>query len=412
MFDGSIHSKTVARQFRPFDFVDEPLLLDEAYKQQVIEDAVQIGLTGFGGLQVKKSDLKGKPIYQLDGYPALLVARHIAANVRRITGVKQDNRQFIIECLRSLLEEGISFRAYRLDIKNFYESVDVEQVLESLRSNEGFSGQSALSLRSFFTELTGLGIPGLPRGLGLSATLAEYFLRDFDETVANTNEVWFFARFVDDIFIITSGREDQAQFEGSLKNALPEGLSFNPKKHVVMDFERFNKSQDGVEHEFSYLGYQFEVSRVLRGKGNFSLSRNVRIDIAPSKVRKIKTRIMRTLIAFQSDGNYGLLKSRIRLLTSNFNFVDRQSGIRRVSGIYFNYPMTDFEQSSSLRALDKFLRNSLMSPHAGNKWRPAITKAQRRELLNMTFSDGFRSRRFYNFGPSTLAKLVSCWRYA
>ena len=412
LFDGSIHYRTVARQLKPFDFVDEPLLLDEAHKQKVIEDAVQIGLTGFGGLQVKKSILKNKPIYQLDGYPALLVARHIAANVRRITGVKQDNRQFIIECLRSLLEEGISFRAYRLDIKDFYESVDVERVLESLRSNEGFSGQSALSLRSFFAELNGLGIPGLPRGLGLSATLSEYFLKSFDEAAANANEVWFFARFVDDIFIITSGREKKAQFEESLRNWLPTGLSFNSKKHVVMDFERFNKNHDGVAHNFSYLGYQFEVSHILRGKGNFSLSRNVKIDIAPSKVRKIKTRIVRTMIAFRSDGNYDLLRSRIRLLTSNFNFVDRQTGVRRVSGIYYNYPMTDFEQSHSLKELDKFLRNSLMSPHPRNKWLPVITKAQRRELLNITFSDGFRSRRFYSFGPSTLAKLVSCWRYA
>lgn len=412
MFDGSIHFKTIARQFRPIDFVDEPLLLQLAFKEQVIKDAVQIGAAGFGGVHIKKSDLKGKPIYQLDGYPPLLVARHIAANVRRITGVKQDNRQFIIECLRSLLQEGIPFRAYRLDIKNFYESVDGQQVIDSLRLNEGFSGQSALSLQSFFSELKSQGVPGLPRGLGLSATLAEYFLSAFDDRVSNIDEVWFYVRFVDDIFIITSGREDSVQFEEGLRNDLPDGLEFNSAKREVMDFERFNKNQSGVEHVFSYLGYQFEVSRVQRDKGGSPLRRSVAIDIAPSKVRKLKTRIVRTLIAFKDDGDYDLLRSRVRLLTSNFNFVDRQSGIRRVSGIYFNYPMTDFELSRSLPALDRFLRNSLMSPHPGNKWRPAITKAQRSELLNLTFSGGFRSKRFYSFGPSALAKLVACWRYA
>lgn len=413
MYDGSIHTKTVARQFRPFDFVDEKLLLDEAFKAQVIDDAVRIGAIGFGGLQIKKSNLKGKPVYQLTGYPPLLVARHIAANVRRITGVKQDNRQFIIECLRSLLQEGLPFRAYRLDIKNFYESVDGEQVVDDLRLNEGFSGQSAFALRSFFAELKSQGVHGLPRGLGLSATLAEYHLRAFDDSVTNTSEVWFYVRFVDDIFIITSGREERAKFEADLQQQLPDGLDFNSKKCVVMDFEPFTKGQSGVEHVFSYLGYQFEVSRVEREVGGGSvLSRNVAIDIAPSKVQKLKTRIIRALIAFKKDGDYNLLKSRIRLLTSNFNFVDRQSGIRRVSGIYFNYPMADIEHSRSLPHLDRFLRNSLMSPHPGNKWRPAITKAQRRELLNLTFSGGFRSRRFYSFGPSTLAKLVACWRYA
>lgn len=412
MFDGSIHSKTVARQFRPFDFVDEPLLLDEAFKKQVINDAVQIGIQGFIGLQISKSSLKSKMIYKLDSYPALLVTRHIAANVKRITGVKQDNRQFIIECLHSLLREGIPFRAYRLDIKNFYESVDGEQAVDALRLNEGFSGQSAFALQSFFSELKKQGVPGLPRGLGLSATLSEYVLRGFDKNVSNRDEVWFYVRFVDDIFIITSGREDRANFEKGLAADLPHGLEFNSEKHSVMDFEPFNKNQDGVEHTFSYLGYQFEVSRVIREKGGKTLSRDVAIDIAPSKVRKLKTRIVRTLIAFKSDGNYELLRARVRLLTGNFNFVDRQSGVRRVSGIYYNYPMTDLEHSVSLPALDRFLRNSLASPHPGNKWRPPLTKLQKRELLQLSFSDGFRSKRFYSFGPSTLAKLVACWRYA
>lgn len=407
MYDASIHAKTVARQFRPADFIDDPLLLDENHKQKVIADAVKIGLTGFAGLKINRSDLKGKSIYQMDGYPELLVARHIAKNVRRITGVKQDNRHFIIECLRSLLTEGIRFKAYRLDIKNFYESVDVLGVLENLRSNEGFSGQSAFSLQSFFEELKILGIPGLPRGLGLSATLAEYFLKDFDSAVSNHPEVWFFARFVDDIFIITSGREDQMQFEDGLRTALPAGLEFNADKRHVMDFGRFTKGQDGVEHSFSYLGYQFEVSHVRRVKANFSLKRSVAIDISPSKVGKIKTRVIRSFIAFQSDKDYHLLRSRVRLLTSNFNFVDRQTGIRRVSGIFYNYPMTDFEQSRSLLALDKFLRNTLMSSNPKNKWRPTITKAQRRELLSLTFSGGFRSKRFYSFRPAALATLGS-----
>jgi len=412
MYDGSIHSKTIARQFRPFDFVDEPLLLDEAFKSQVISDAVKIGAQGFSGIPIKRSDLKGKTIYQLNGYPPLLVARHIAANVRRITGVKQDNRQFIVECLRSLLQEGIPFRAYRLDIKNFYESVEGEQVINALRLNEGFSGQSAVALQSFFLELKSQGVPGLPRGLGLSATLAEYFLGNFDETISNANEVWFYVRFVDDIFIITSGKEEKAQFEVGLKGWLPDGLEFNSEKREVMDFKPFRKPQSGVEHVFSYLGYKFEVSHAKREKGGSPLRRNVAIDIAPNKVQKLKTRIVRALIAFKNDSDYDLLRSRIRLLTSNFNFVDRQSGIRRVSGIYFNYPMTDLEHSSSLPDLDRFLRNSLMSPHPSNKWRPAITKAQRRELLNLTFVGGFRSKRFYSFDPSTLAKLVACWRYA
>ena len=50
MYDGSIHARTIARQFRHFDFVDEPRLLTDSFKKQVIIDAVKIGATGFGGV--------------------------------------------------------------------------------------------------------------------------------------------------------------------------------------------------------------------------------------------------------------------------------------------------------------------------------------------------------------------------
>lgn len=412
MYDASINAKTIARQFRPFDFVSDPTLLNEEFKQEIIADAVKIGQTGYIGLRLKQSKLRGNAIYQFEGLTELLVARHIAANVKRITGVKQDNRQFIIECLRSLLREGIPFRAYKLDIRGFYENIDASQILQKLRSNEGFSGQSALSLRSFFHELQSQSIHGLPRGIGLSATLAEYFLKDFDETVSNHPEVWFFVRFVDDIFVITSGRECSQDFETKLARALPHGLAFNAKKRSVMDFQKFSKSQTGIEHSFSYLGYEFHVTHIKRNSLNRTLIRDVTLDIASSKVRKIKIRVMRAMIAFKRDNDYDLLRSRIRLLTSNFNFIDRQTTVRRVSGIYFNYPMTDFAHSKSLPALDRFLKNVIMSSHPKNKWRPTITKSQRLELLNLTFSGGFQSKRFFNFGPSLLANLVSCWRYA
>lgn len=412
MYDASINAKTIARQFRPLDFVNDSSLLDENAKSAVIADAVEIGNSGFAALQLKRSNLRGKTIYNLDGIPELLVVRHIAANVKRITGVKQDNRQFIVECLRSLLREGLPFRAYKFDIKSFYESVDADKILQKLRSSEGFSGQSALSLRSFFQQLNSQGIHGLPRGLGLSATLAEYFLREFDEAVSNHPETWFFVRFVDDIFVITSGRESSQQFETHLTKSLPDGLVFNTEKRSVMDFKQFNKNDTGVEHKFSYLGYQFEVSHIKRESTSKLLIRDVNIDIAPSKVRKIKTRVIRAMIAFRIDNDYSLLRSRIRLITSNFNFIDRQSSVRRVSGIYFNYPMIDINKSQSLPELDNFMRNIIMSGHPKNIWRPAISKVQRQELLNLTFSGGYKTRRFYSFGPSMLAKLVSCWRYA
>ncbi len=410
MRDGSIHTRAIARQFQPGDFIDHPELLDHAVRQDVISEAVEIGKNGFDQPQMKQSTLRGKSVLQFENFAELLVSRHISTNIRAITGAKQDDRRFIIDCLVSLLSEGLPFKVYKLDIRQFYESSHPTELVDELRRHEGFSGQSCSALQSLFSELSQMGIPGLPRGLGLSAILAEYSMRNFDEFVFNQEEVWFFARFVDDIIIISSGREDKTNFIKGLEAHLPAGLEFNQQKQKVLDFSPFNKNRTGTEAAFPFLGYEFRIDHIKREDGQ--LRRDVNLDIAPSKVKKLKTRIVRSLIDFRSNGDFEMLHDRIKLLTSNFNYVDRKAGVRRVSGIYFNYPGIDNQKSTALLELDRFLRNALMSPHKKNKWRPQLTKAQRKLLVQLSFSSGFRDRRFFSFSPERLATLVACWRYA
>ena len=411
LFDPTIHPRTLVRHFRPADFVADNQLLDGAYKANVIEEAVKIGVAGFTGLSVLTNKLRGKEVYQIQDMAQKLVLRHVNKNIRYLTGVKQDDRQFIIKCLRSLVSEGTMFRAYKFDIKSFYENVSPHEVVLSLQSDIGFSGQSAAALKSFFVQLDQLGIKGLPRGLGLSATLAEYLLRPFDDVVANANGVWFYARFVDDIFIITDGRENQKSFETLVASALPKGLEFNSKSDC-MDFGAFKKNDTGLENEFDFLGYRFEVHKPERvGLAN-KIARKVTLDIAPSKVRRIKSRVAISLLKFSDDGDYVALRDRIRILTSNFNFVDRNTGVRRVAGIYFNYPLVQYENSNALPALDRFLRNALMSGNPKNSLFPTLSDEQRQQLVQLSFSKGFKMKRFFSYGPVRLKQITSCWSHA
>lgn len=409
MYDPTIHARALARHLLPADFIADSRLLNVAFKDGVLEEAVKIGSTGFNALALQTNQLRGKSVYQIKDIAQILVLRHVTKNIRHLTGVKQDDRQFIIQCLRSFLAEGTSFRTYRFDIKGFYESSSPDQIVQSLRDDVGFSGQSAAALNSFFEELRRLGIEGLPRGLGLSATLAEYLLRPFDSVMADTKGVWFYARFVDDIFIITDGREDRAEFAAAAAAALPAGLEFNSKSHSI-DFDPYIKNVTGLAHEFEFLGYRFEVHKPERIDDK--IGRKVFLDIAPSKVRRIKSRVALTLLKFANDGNYNNLIARLRILTSNFNFVDRKTAVRRVSGIYFNYPLVHFERSSALPSLDRFLRNALMSKHPRNKLFPALSAAQRQDLVNLTFSGGFRTKRFFSYGPARLVEITSCWSHA
>lgn len=413
MYDPTMHVKTLARHVRKADFKADPSLLKGANLSEVIERAVEIGHSGFGAVKLKASPLRGKMVYQLTDLAEDLVARHINSNIKRVTGVKQDNRQFIVTCIKKMLSEGTPFRVYKFDVASFYESVSSELVLQKLEADIGFSSQSVSALRSLWSELEKAGVQGLPRGLGLSATLAEYLMRGFDRTIANTSGVWFFARFVDDILVITKGDEDAKIFAAEAESRLPTGLRFNQKSRTL-DFQRFQSSSTASEEgQFDFLGYRFFVSYAYRNNATpKKIVRDTWLDIAPSKVKKVKTRIALSLRDFAKNADFDLLLSRTQLLTSNFHFVEHSNGARRTSGIYYNYPLISSDRSLAIPSLDGFLVSVICSPHQYNKLRPNVTNQQRQKLLNLRFSDGFQKKRFFAFGPKQLKRMISCWAYA
>lgn len=413
MYDPTIHAKTLARQVRKADFAADSSLTTGSHLNAAIERAVTIGLSGFNSILLRTNILRGKTVYQLGDLSESLVVRHITSNIRRITGVKQDDRQFIVSCMQKMLSEGTAFRVYKFDIASFYESVSSRLILKQLEADAAFSGQSIRALRSLFIQLDAVGVVGLPRGMSLSATLAEYLLRRFDSLMAGASGVWFYARFVDDVVIITDGREDNVEFTKLAGDRLPSGLQFN-QKSTSLDFAPFDRANGATEEScFDFLGYHFSVSFAHRNKTiNNRVWRDAWLDIAPSKVRKIKTRIARSLLSYRKDGDFALLLARFQLLTSNFNFVDLKTGIRRTSGIYYNYPLIDGDRSLALRELDQNLVSSVASPHPRNRLRPAVTRTQRQQLLNLRFQGGFRNRRFFSFSADRLSDLTACWAYA
>ena len=408
MYDATFHPATLKRHLRKSDFDRDPKLVNPAHLASILNTATLIGQNGLASITLGTATLANKTVYRVTHFPDEIALRHLTANIRRVTGVKQDNRNYITTCIRRLLYEGTPFVIHKLDIKGFYESVDVRFILRSLESDPGFSEQSITTLATFFSCLNSSSISGLPRGLSLSATLSEYLLRSFDEEVRSREGVWYYSRFVDDMVIITEGKKT-TEFFNSL--SLPAALTFNPAKSKFYPFSGFIKGQPlGTEHAFNFLGYSYAVGIAYRHSGN-EVSRKVIVDIADSKVRKLKTRIAKSLAQFKLNNDYALLLDRFRMLTSNYVYHDLKSDSRRLAGIYYNYPMIDPDASLSLKSLDKFAQNSLSSPHSLNRLFPTVTKAQRIQLLRLSFTRGHRERRFFAFSPQRLAEIVSCWSY-
>ena len=411
MYDNTIHQKSIARQLRAEDFNKNALLINRDYRKNVFAESVAIAKAGFSNVEIKTALVRGKVVYQVRDLPTLLLIRHVTNNIRRMADAKQDNRDFIISCLRTLMQEGVPFRVYKFDVSKFYESIDVRFAIERLKRDVGFSSQSVFVLTSFFSEMRRNGISGLLRGLSLSATMSEYIMRAFDKRVSTHVNVHYSSRFVDDIIIVTDGREEIGDFNKFAREALEDGLSFN-QKSLHKDFTSFKKAnKDVVEASFDFLGYVFRVGYAVRNPSN-KIYRTVTLDISQSKVDRMKSRIAKAMLQFKKDGIYVDLRDRVRLLTSNYIYVDLKTGRRRPTGIYFNYPMVDADRSTSLSDLDRFLRNIVMSSHSRNKLRPNLSLQQRTELVGCTFQSGFKAKRFFHFSIGRLASLVGCWSHA
>lgn len=411
MFDNTIHAKTIARHFRARDFHSTIWSAAAVDRENILTEAVDRAALGFEGMALRRSERAGKTIYQHASLSEALLTRHITESVRRVTGVRQSDRQAIVKSLIQLSSEGLDFGILKFDIKSFYESLNTSEIVASLRRDAAFSRQSVRLLQTFFDDLEQAGIVGLPRGISLSATLAEYALRDFDAAVRAQIGVRFYNRYVDDGIIIASSKVALPDLSGTISATLPRGVHFNRSKTKSFNFQAFDRASGGtIEHAFTFLGYRLQIMRPIRDGG--IIKREVNVDISPSKVSRFKRRMARALLTYQNDSNFNDLRDRIRLLTSNFGYIDNSSGQQRYAGLRYNYGLIDPQKSPALVQLDQYLRNVITSKHPNNRLRPAISKQQQHTLLGLSFKDGFIDNRFFSFSTEDLKRLTGCWNYA
>lgn len=158
---------------------------------------------------------------------------------------KSQNAISMIKRIRKIsrLEEGYKIRA---DLKSYFNSIDEEKLVEM--TDRVFSGDPDfaafirwLLLRREYTvnKTVVKGHPGAIPGMPLSNFLANIYLMDMD--VLFRKNCRFYARYSDDIFILTDTREQMQHCRNMLEDILQEkGLRFNEEKtRFIMPGESF-----------------------------------------------------------------------------------------------------------------------------------------------------------------------------
>ncbi|MBE9589835.1 RNA-directed DNA polymerase [Moraxella sp. K127] len=356
-----------------------------------------------------KGSLKGKSVYSYCDLREYLFQKRFITSFKSINKVTQQNRNEIVLSIIALIQEHKPYSILRLDIKSFYESIDRTDLLEKIKRDKIYSVDTVKILERFFECFEREGILGLPRGLPMSAILAEYYMRSFDKACKRMDDVFFYARFVDDIIIFTTNQEVR---ESDLEDKLPEGLQFNTQKSKIIKF-LFDRSSTPIKESFSYLGYQFTIDCKKNKINSY-------IDIAPEKIKKIKTRIIKSFLDYNKNKNFDLLLKRIKFLTSNYFIYNKNRDTKIKSGIYYNYKYITIEKIDkyqlSLYSLDKLLQSIIFNIKVQKDilgcehW---LSNDEKDKLSKYKFINGFKFKKIQKLSrnPKEFKRINRCWSY-
>lgn len=350
--------------------------------------------------------VKGKPVFSsTDDAASFFALKQLQRNFFKVYGVKQSDRDTIINQLKGVLDNSFPKFVLRTDISQFYESIPQQTIINKVDTDGLLIPLSRKILRqvlSQYTELSSSG--GIPRGVGVSAYLAELFMRDIDVKLSSLGSVnyrvCYYARFVDDIVMVlvprlpstTSDYRDQVRNEllSEIDACLGGGGNGLQRNIEKTQFGSLLTKADS--YEFSYLGYKFEL-----------LSGVVHIGLSEKRIEKYRKRIDAAIAAYKNRRNNSekycraLLAKRIRFLTNNTRLKNAKNNI--LVGSYFSNKC--LSHTKDFAQLDLYLDTAI-------KQNISKLEAQRR-IKKYSFVEGHAERRFSPFSISDLREIQYIW---
>lgn len=417
MSDQSFSKRELERALIKGDFHHIPQAERTLYKSEVINSAYSTAANLFANSTPLRSfKLRNKIVFQLPELSDELVVRKACRNLKQTQKVKNFGRAEIIENLRLLLSEGVPYCIYRLDVSSFYESFNKQCILSNLDNDLILPYQTKLIIKEILINHADLGGIGVPRGLALGAILSDRLMAVFDNELRTDSRIFFYARYVDDIILITDASEKTEKFIDEISNKLPDGLKLNERKKSVIQIKEKvqpRKTPNTPEirlGDFDYLGYAFKILEPIKTKKIDY--REVKVDIANAKIKKIKSRIIRTFIDFEKNCDWQLLLDRIKFMTNNFSIYDPKLGRRKLAGIFHSYPSVSTD-AEGLKELDRFFRNAVLSKSGSlfSKTTLKLNGEKKRMLLAQSFQRGHTKQSFVHFSSQRIKQIQECWKY-
>ncbi|PSJ42738.1 hypothetical protein C7I36_08700 [Zobellella taiwanensis] len=341
-------------------------------------------------LPFEKKIVKRKSVFSPSIVEDDLSIRLLDRFIRRIYKVRQSDRNRIVRQLISLLKDSGNYHVLRLDIKDCYEDIKLNRLINKFDNDLILAPECMQLLNQIHSHLQEIhNVDGLPRGLAISPTLAELYLELLDNNIASHKSVIYSARYVDDIIILVpQGKEvDVEKYVKSLTEDLGLSINKSPGKYY---------SGHSSTASFDYLGYSIKVSSV-KNKPN-----KVNVEISTSKLNKIKSRIIKGFCDHKKQKNINLLKKRLEYL-SMLKIVKKGNNGNLLGGIAHNYQYVtnDFE---CLKGIDGFLCCQINSPRFG------LSAEERDKIRKISVYGNVKNKKVGNFSKSQTVRIMRVWK--
>lgn len=282
---------------------------------------------------------------------------------------------------------------FRTDIRSFFEKLPFSIIVEQLFGDNLITNITYNHLGNIDKETSAKGTKGLPRGLCISSSLSEYALSNFDYKMFGLESSIYYARYVDDIVLLTSYEIDN--IEKKVEDLLPFELRLNEKK---TSYEPIGKGGT-----IEYLGYSFDLSDISK------------IKMSERKTNRIKKRIVLSLRCYiYGDEDFLLLIDRLRFLSGNTLLIMANRAKPITVGIRYQYQFcSDIEITKQLNEIDTFFKKILFSKkyYLSKQLSRKIKKKKKKELLKISFKSGFENKITHSLSRQRIAKVKRAWKY-
>lgn len=291
----------------------------------------------------KDDDITDKPVYKIEDKPEYFFAlKQIQYNFRKLYKVKQANRFAIVSQIKGLLDDNFPKYVIRTDIQEFYESIPHDILLQKLNEENlltFYSKKILFQILKEYKKLSGSD-KGLPRGVGVSAYLAELYMRDIDKQIKSLPTVSYYARYVDDIIIVFTpiSTKDSRDYLVKIDKIIETKYSLTRNNVKTKSFDLVDTP---TSCSLEYLGYQIEFGKL-----------SIKLKLTANKIARYKHRIDLVINSYLSNAKINekkarkLLVKRLKFLTGNTRLLNNKKNIL-VGVFYSNNLLSD---SSALHA--------------------------------------------------------------